>query len=277
MDEIKIKQCGKCKKVKPITEFGKRALNRDGFQGHCKRCNNELSKLWRLRNPEKVKISNKKTRIKNRAKRVKATKKWREENKDHVGAYAKEYKQRDYVKEKGRRYMNESRRKSGIPVMPAMSEEEKKMSINERKKYRYQRDETERTKAIKRAKKYQLKNKEKVSKYKTEWTRNKMRTDIHYRLKQKLSKRIWDALNGICKSTTTEELIGCTIVELMAHFELQFTEGMSWENYGKWHVDHIRPCASFDLSKESEQRECFNYTNLQPLWAFDNMSKGARY
>jgi hypothetical protein len=49
---------------------------------------------------------------------------------------------------------------------------------------------------------------------------------------------------------------------------------MSWSNYGKWHVDHIKSCASFDLSKEDEQRKCFHYTNLQPLWAEENLSKG---
>jgi hypothetical protein len=51
---------------------------------------------------------------------------------------------------------------------------------------------------------------------------------------------------------------------------------MSFKNYGKWHIDHIRPCASFDLSKASEQKECFHYTNLQPLWAEDNLSKGIK-
>ncbi len=51
---------------------------------------------------------------------------------------------------------------------------------------------------------------------------------------------------------------------------------MSWENYGKWHVDHILPCASFDLGKPEEQFKCFNYKNLQPLWATDNLKKQAK-
>lgn len=55
--------------------------------------------------------------------------------------------------------------------------------------------------------------------------------------------------------------------------EQQFTEGMTWENYGEWHVDHIRPCVSFDLSIPEQQQECFHYTNLQPLWAKDNLQK----
>ena len=74
-------------------------------------------------------------------------------------------------------------------------------------------------------------------------------------------------------------MIGCTIERLRNHLEAQFTDGMSWENYGKngWHVDHIRPCASFDLTDPEQQRQCFHYTNLQPLWATDNMRKSAKW
>lgn len=63
----------------------------------------------------------------------------------------------------------------------------------------------------------------------------------------------------------------------MAHLEAQFAEGMSWDNYGEWHVDHIKPCALFNLLLADEQEACFHYTNLQPLWGPDNCSKGARY
>lgn len=71
------------------------------------------------------------------------------------------------------------------------------------------------------------------------------------------------------------DLLGCTIEELKAQFESQFTEGMTWERFmsGEIHIDHIKPCASFDLTKVSEQRKCFHHTNLQPLWAKDNLRK----
>ena len=52
---------------------------------------------------------------------------------------------------------------------------------------------------------------------------------------------------------------------------------MSWNNYGEWHVDHIKPCAKFDLSEEEQQKKCFNYKNLQPLWGEDNLKKGDKY
>ena len=73
------------------------------------------------------------------------------------------------------------------------------------------------------------------------------------------------------------ELIGCSIPKLRQHLENQFTFGMNWKNYGfGWHVDHRLPCSSFDLPNEEEQLKCFNYQNLQPMWASENKKKGAK-
>ena len=75
------------------------------------------------------------------------------------------------------------------------------------------------------------------------------------------------------------ELLGCSREELKEWIENQFTEGMSWEKLGinGIHIDHIRPCASFDLTKEEDVKKCFHFSNLQPLWAKDNLIKGAKY
>lgn len=72
------------------------------------------------------------------------------------------------------------------------------------------------------------------------------------------------------------ELIGCSISFLRGYLEAKFTEGMSWDNHGEWHIDHIKPCASFNLLDDEEQQKCFHYKNLQPLWAQENLSKGAK-
>ena len=82
---------------------------------------------------------------------------------------------------------------------------------------------------------------------------------------------------GCKKPAKTEDLLGCTVAEARAHLEAQFLPGMTWDNHGEWHIDHIRPCASFDFSDPKQQRECSHYTNLQPLWAKDNLSKSDRW
>jgi hypothetical protein len=94
-----------------------------------------------------------------------------------------------------------------------------------------------------------------------------------------LRRRVYDSLKNYENRNKkhTFEYVGCNLQELREHLEKQFTIGMSWENQGQWHIDHIRPCASFDLSKEEERHKCFHYKNLQPLWASDNLSKGSKY
>ena len=62
----------------------------------------------------------------------------------------------------------------------------------------------------------------------------------------------------------------------MDHLESLFVPGMTWDNQGEWHIDHVIPCAAFDLTDPAQQSECFHYTNLQPLWAVDNLKKAAR-
>ena len=105
----------------------------------------------------------------------------------------------------------------------------------------------------------------------------RLKTDPNFKLKHVLGVRIRKVLKGIIKkSKSTQTLVGCTIEELWLHLEKQFKPGMTRENHGKWHVDHIIPCSSFDLTKPEEQRKCFHYTNLQPLWASENLAKGSK-
>ena len=73
------------------------------------------------------------------------------------------------------------------------------------------------------------------------------------------------------------DYLGCTKQEFIEYFQQKFKEGMTWENHGEWHIDHIKPCASFNLLNEEEQKKCFHYTNLQPLWASENLSKGCKF
>lgn len=125
-------------------------------------------------------------------------------------------------------------------------------------------------------KRWYKRNKIKARSYYRERQRRLYRTDPIYRLKSQLKGRLNAAIrcqNGL-KSAHTIELLGCNIDVLKPYLESKFQQGMTWENYGKWHVDHVIPCCKFDLTKSEEQRKCFHYTNLQPLWAIDNLQKG---
>lgn len=88
--------------------------------------------------------------------------------------------------------------------------------------------------------------------------------------------RVRQALKKLPKLAKTEELLGCSFEFLKEYLTKLFLPSMTWDNYGEWHIDHIKPCASFDMIDPNQQRECFHYTNLQPLWAKDNLSKGSK-
>lgn len=99
-----------------------------------------------------------------------------------------------------------------------------------------------------------------------------------------IRRRVNQALQGRTKSKATPELIGATIDVARAHIEAQFRDGMTWDNWGRgwhgareWHLDHVRPLASFDLTDPEQLQEACHYTNLQPLWAKENLSKGSSY
>ena len=111
----------------------------------------------------------------------------------------------------------------------------------------------------------------------TEKYLERRKNDPAFKMLTTLRVRIYTVLKGTAKSKTTMKLLGCTIEELWKNLEKKFTKGMTRENYGKWHVDHIKPCVLFDLTDPKQQEICFHYTNLQPLWAIDNLKKGDRY
>lgn len=105
-------------------------------------------------------------------------------------------------------------------------------------------------------------------------------SDPNFKLRVSLSNRLNKVLrlaSGV-KSGRATELLGCSLDELRAHLEFNFKSGMTWENHGPvWHVDHIKPCAKFDLTNPEQQKSCFHWTNLQPLFAKENMSKRDKY
>ena len=195
------KVCTKCGIDKPLSEYPKHKLAKDGHLTRCKECVKEYKKEYRLKNSDKLNEKDKKYRL------------------DHP-VYLQEYN-----------------------------------------------------------KKYYKKNSEKIKLAVKKYITDRRKTDLEFRLVMVMRKRMWGSLKAIKKTNRTIPLLGCSSYDLKRHIEKQFTLGMNWDNYGLygWHIDHIRPCASFNLKNKEEQEACFHYTNLQPLWAKDNYAKGAKY
>jgi hypothetical protein len=117
-------------------------------------------------------------------------------------------------------------------------------------------------------------NKKNINETRRKTLQTRRDEDPKYRAMMALHCRLYMAVKE--KKGRTMELTGCSKEELITHLESKFTEGMTWENYGKWHIDHTKPCASFNLEDPEEQKKCFHWTNLQPLWASDNLAKSDR-
>ena len=127
--------------------------------------------------------------------------------------------------------------------------------------------------------KYRKTNRKKISAHYLEYERERKKIDPEFKLLKTLRSRLNSAIKckQATKSKSTLELTGCSLEYLKGHLEAKFEPGMTWDNHGKWHIDHIRPCCSFNLLEESEQMKCFHYKNLQPLWGQDNLIKGGLF
>jgi hypothetical protein len=135
-------------------------------------------------------------------------------------------------------------------------------------------------KIAKKKKIYSQLNKEKIKIYKNKWCANKLKNDIKFRIVRRLRNRIYCALvrqKNIRKTKSFISLVGIDKENLWKHLESTFKPGMNRKNYGRWHIDHIIPCAAFDLTDPKQQSKCFHYSNLQALWAKENLYKGAKY
>ena len=108
-----------------------------------------------------------------------------------------------------------------------------------------------------------------------EYTRNRLKNNLECRLRFYLRNRLRSAIRNNQKGGSAVRDLGCTIAELKIRLELQFQPGMTWENwaFNGWHIDHIIPLSSFDLTNSEEVKKACHYTNLQPMWAIDNLRK----
>lgn len=161
-----------------------------------------------------------------------------------------------------------------------------KLAAKDRK---YRQENKEKITANKRE--YRQENKEEIAAYQREYRqehredrnardRKRRKNDPVYAITKRLRSRMWEAVKAAGldkKCDSSSELLGISYQGLKEWLEAQFTEGMTWENRSDWHVDHRVPCDAFDMTVEENQRICFWYKNLQPLWATQNIQKSNTY
>ncbi len=227
-----------------------------------------------------------KKRAYNQTPEVKARKKARRQTQE-AKAKAKAYHQTPEAKKKawaGRQTPEAKEKKRAYNQSPEAKE--KAWARRQTAEFRtYQRayDQSPKAKARAKARREtrEAKEKKRAGSHTPEYrqkARDRRRNDPSFRILSSLRARIPRALKGKGKSASTMKLLGCTVDELWTHLEAQFTKGMTRENYGPyWHVDHIRPCCTFDPSDPNEQWKCFHWTNLQPLRAEENRAKGGAW
>lgn len=104
--------------------------------------------------------------------------------------------------------------------------------------------------------------------------RDRLKRDPEFKLAANLRSRLYMALKRMSLSGSAVKNLGCSISDFKIYLESLFTDGMSWSNYGEWHIDHIRALSHFDLSDPEELKKACHFKNLQPLWAVDNIIKG---
>jgi len=255
-EEPKAKTCNECKIEKPIEEFYKNKYKKDGRKTRCAACCNKYNENWGKPKPAYIRP---KTKVCSKCKIEKPLEDF--------------YPRKD--------------RATSIGVTPQCRE-----CWSKHRKWLWRNDQEYRERNDKRGKIYNATHKKEKSEYNKDYgEKNKvrrakrvaarMKTDLNFKLRARLSVRVRSALKqqGTNKSKKTMELLGCTMDFFREYIASQFTNGMTWENYGRkgWNMDHIKPCASFDLTDIEQQKECFHYSNLQPLWETENIHKSSFY
>ena len=242
------KHCLKCDKWKVLKEFNRNKTASDGFQNHCKRCN-EIS---------------------------------REKRRQKLGIKARllaKHRFQGALEEKHCLVCNEWK------VLKEFSKQKKswdgfQSNCKECKRITHQKKmSTELNRQRKRAQQRKCDRKRIGNGKSSAYQRKRRREDPAFAIVSRLRRRLAHALKaqGANKSTGTIKLLGCTSAFFRSYIEKQFIDGMTWQNRDKWHLDHRVPCAAFNLLNPSQQRYCFWYKNHQPMWARQNLRKNDKY
>jgi hypothetical protein len=212
---------------------------------------------------------------------------YRLENKQKINNNSKKNYQRnkEEYKEQSKRYCQEFPEKRKATVKACNIKHKKTREVYQTKyladnresiiAYRKEYNQQNRDHKRQYAREYSKKNRQKLNKIQREYTNERYKNDPVFRVTKLLRGRLYKIMFdlNIKKCGSTLKLLGCSFKKATNYLKYKFLPGMTHENYGEWHIDHIQPCASFNLIDPKEQQKCFHWTNLQPLWGPDNLSK----
>jgi hypothetical protein len=248
---------------------------------------NNLNKRWIEKNPDKKKEYYERDNIKKREK-YKKNEEWRDKQKIRTKTYHRENP--DVNLKSYLRLLDDPKRLERKKIREKKYWEENKEKILEKNREHYRNNKEY---YINYQKKWSLKeeNKEKNKVYHKKWyvsggrevnnkyRREKLKKDPAFRAQMNLRLRLYEfiKIGKYRKYGRFREMLGCDWEYFKEYIKEQFEVGMSWDNYGEWHIDHVIPVTAWDLSKEEDQMLASHYTNLQPLWAIDNIKKSNKF
>jgi len=256
------KECTKCHIIKKLDQFGRSVKSKLGRHSHCKECSNQFRRLnkekyketrllYRLNNKQKIKEYDQKKREDPSFKKKKYywDKKYRDANQLEIKKNKKEYyyKNKDKIRERIRTLYKDN------------SDLREKIAQQNRKNY--------------------IKNPEAAKERSKKYKNRKRLTDPIYRLNEQISKGIRRSLKIKRPGAHWENFMPFNLKQLIKRLESKFENGMNFNNYGKWHIDHIIPLSHFKFNSidDINFKKAWSLTNLQPMWSFENQSKSNRY
>lgn len=236
--------------------------------GKCAQCVRNRVAKWTSDDPERARLSDKKSYERNRARILKQAREYRNANSDEINAKRRKYYKTEKGKAAVRKYRSENKDKINKRKHRYYHNNLEYHRAAKRNDYAKHREKRLADNAIRR-----IENKDEINKY----FRIRRKNDLDFKLSTYIRNMVGRLVKrGYDKTKSTSMILGYTANDLKQHIESQFTKGMSWDNYGEWHIDHIIPIARMVEFGITDPEVVNSLDNLQPLWAKDNLSKGAK-
>ena len=268
-----MKKCPKCGVLLSLKDFHKSKATRDGYTCWCKKCRDKAARAYYEKNRKRTTTEIPDKKYCPGCKEVRSSVNFHRDKARKDGLVYR-CKQCSNAALRNCREKNRKQRVIKIPKEKCCPECKITLSSEKFDKNGFLKDGLNYY-CKKCRKKQDKKNRPQINQY----IRERKATNINFRLSLNLRNRLNQAIRNNQKVGSAVKDLGCTIEKFREHIEKQFVEGMSWTNWAHdtWHLDHIKPLSQFDLADRKQFLEACHYTNMQPMWASDNLSKGAKY